>query len=292
MQKRNILKKVLFPHIAVVIILIPACALALIYSMMYLDDTSVLRISSYIFSFYTLIVFCVRIPTIIGWAKSFKKNNKYTKRLSSDVRLRMIITLSGNVIWNFGYSIFQFALGIYHQSAWFYTFATYYFFLAIMRFFLTRHTLRYNPGEKMMTELKMYKTCGWTFLLMNLSLSGMMFYMIQGKGRIRHSVIVTISMAAYTFASFIMAIVNVFRYRKYNSPVFSAAKAISLAAACVSIMTLENTMLSTFATGNMSIYTQRLFMVLTGAAVSLCIVIMAVYMIVTANKKMGCLKSR
>lgn len=288
-MQKNILQKVLFPHIAVVIILIPVCTLALIYSMMYLEDTSVLRISSYVLSFYTLIIFCVRIPSIIDWAKSFKRNNKYTKRISGDVRLRMIITLSGNVIWNFGYSVFQFALGIYHKSAWFYTFATYYFFLAIMRFFLTRHTLRYKPGEQMMTELKMYKTCGWTFLLMNLSLSGMMFYMIQGKGRIRHGVIVTISMAAYTFASFIMAIVNVFRYRKYNSPVFSAAKAISLAAACVSVMTLENTMLSTFATGNMSIYTQRLLMVLTGATVSLGIVIMAVYMIVTANKKMECL---
>jgi hypothetical protein len=77
--------------------------------------------------------------------------------------------------------------------------------------------------------------------------------------------------------------VGLVRYRKYDSPVYSATKAISLAAACVSMLTLESTMLTTFSEGDINI---RLMLGLTGAAISAFIVMMAVYMIVRATKQL------
>lgn len=117
-----------------------------------------------------------------------------------------------------------------------------------------------------------------------------MFYMIYEHRVTRHGEIITITMAAYTFTTLTMAIINVIRYRKFNSPILSAAKAISLAAACVSMLTLENTMLVSFNKGAMPQQTVRLFLALSGGVVSAFIIAMAIYMIVQANRKLKSLE--
>lgn len=283
-------KTLLFPHIAVLILLLPVAIGVMLYGMMTLGDDHPLTIASYVLSAYTLTIWCVRMPAIIRYWKSFKQENRYAKRWLEDVRLRMKVTLTGNVLWNGAYAGLQLGLAIYHDSAWFYSLAAYYFLLALMRFFLMLHTIQHEPGEKMNQEIRHYRTCGWIFLAMNLALSGMMLLMIEENRLMRHHEITTIAMAAYTFTSLTMAIVNVVRYRRYQSPVFSASKAISLAAACVSMLTLENTMLTTFSSQEMTEQTQTLFLAISGGAVSAFIIAMALYMIVKANRKIQSLE--
>lgn len=283
MDWKKIGKALLFPHIAILILLLPPALGLMIYGMVVLGSEHPLSIASYVLAFYTLTIWCVRVPSIIRYWKNFRAENKYAKRWLSDVQLRMKVTLTGNVLWNGAYAALQLGLGIYHKSAWFYSLAAYYFSLAIMRFFLMQHTVRHKPGEKMRQELGHYRACGWIFLLLNLALSGMMLYMIKEDPTTKHHEITSIAMAAYTFTSLTMAIVNVVRYRKYHSPVFSASKAISLAAACVSMLTLESTMLTTFSDQTMTIQSQTLFLGISGGGVSAFIVAMAIYMIVKAN---------
>lgn len=283
MDWKKIGKALLVPHIAILILLLPPALSLMIYGMVVLGSEHPLTIVSYVLAFYTLTIWCVRVPSIIRYWKNFRAENKYAKRWLSDVQLRMKVTLTGNVLWNGAYAALQLGLGIYHKSAWFYSLAAYYFSLAIMRFFLMQHTVRHKPGEKMRQELGHYRACGWIFLLLNLALSGMMLYMIKEDPTTKHHEITSIAMAAYTFTSLTMAIVNVVRYRKYHSPVFSASKAISLAAACVSMLTLESTMLTTFSDQAMTIQSQTLFLAISGGGVSAFIVAMAIYMIVKAN---------
>ena len=73
-------------------------------------------------------------------------------------------------------------------------------------------------------------------------------------------------MAAYTFASLTLAIVNAFRDKRYGSPAYSAAKAISLVSAIVSVLTLENAMLTAFGQDNSELFRQ-IMLGATGAAV-------------------------
>jgi hypothetical protein len=103
--------------------------------------------------------------------------------------------------------------------------------------------------------------------------------------------ITAIAMAAYTFTSLTTAIINVIKYRKYNSPVYSASKTISLAAALVSMLTLESTMLTTFGGDTMTAIEQKWMLGATGGAISVLIVTTAVYMIVVGTKKLKQLKS-
>ena len=288
---KKIGKALLFPHIAVLILLLPIATVTVIYSLINPDSNTIFVYGSYALSAYTLTIWCVRIPNIIRFVKTFRTENKYAQIWFGDTRLRVNVSLLFSTLWNAGYGIFQLVLGIYYSSAWFYSLAGYYICLALMRFFLVRHSVKNHPGEKMREELRKYRTCGWIFLLMNLALSVMMFYMMAKDRAVRHHEITTISMAAYTFLTFIVAIINVIRYRKYESPIFSAAKAISLAAASVSMLTLESTMLVTFSGDGLSVMTRRLFMGISGAAIFVFIIAMAIYMIVQSTKKLKAFKT-
>ena len=143
----------------------------------------------------------------------------------------------------------------------------------------------------MRSELIRYRACGIIFLVMNLALALIIFFMVYWNRTFEHHMITTIAMAAYTFTAFTLAIINVIKFRKYNSPVFSASKAISLAAALVSMLTLESTMLTTFSDGTMTNFDKKMMLGMTGGVISLLIVAMAIYMIVNGTKRLKNLKA-
>lgn len=227
----------------------------------------------------------MRVPDIIRFFAEFKDKNRYISTWRSDVRLRVNITLSANVLWNGAYALLQLDMGIKHGSPWYYSLFAYYASLAFMRFFLVKYTLSNVPGENIKNELKRYRICGIVFLFVNLALSGMMLYMIRENRTVKHSEITVIAMATYTFVSLTFAVINTVKYRKYNSPTLSATKAISLASSCVSMLTLENTMLTAFSKGDGDGIMRILFLSISGGAVSAFIIVLAVYMIIQSNKK-------
>lgn len=286
MNWKKIGNALLFPNTVIMILLIPVSTVLLVGSMVFVGTESPIAYISYVLAAYTLTIWCAKIPNLIRFFKRFKEENKYAQKWLNDTRLRVNVSLYGSLVWNALYAAFQLWLGIFHRTFWFCSLGAYYICLAVMRFFLVKYTGKYTPGEKMQMELIKYRTCGWIFLLMNLALSLIVFFMVYWNRTFQHHMITAIAMAAYTFASFTMAIVNVVKYRKYNSPVFSASKAISFAAACVSMLTLTSTMLTTFNDGTMDPFTQKLMLGCVGIAVSGAVVAMAIYMIVQSTRKL------
>ena len=291
MDPKKIGKALLFPHIAIMILLVPVATVLLVGSMVFIGTESPIAYISYVLAAYTLTVWCFKIPRIIKYFKTFKDENKYARRWQDDVRLRVNVSLYGSLAWNALYGLFQLWLGFYHHTFWFYSLGAYYICLGVMRFFLARHTTRYAPGERMRDELTKYRACGIVFLLMNLALALIVFFMVYWNRTFEHHMITAIALAAYTFTSMTVAIINFVKYRRYNSPVFSAAKAISLAAALVSMLTLESTMLTTFSDGTMTAVEQKWMLGATGGAISVLIIATAVYMIVVGTKKLKLLES-
>jgi len=290
MDWKKIGKALLFPHIAVMMILLPIATLFLVYSMVFVGTESIIAIASYVLAFYTLTAWVLKAPYLIRLFKNFKKENVYARRWQDDDRLRVNVSLYGTLIWNAAYALLQLGMGFWHRTFWFYSLAGYYICLAAMRFFLARYTIKHKPGEKMREELIRYRLCGWIFLAMNLTLSLMVFFMVYWNRTFLHHEITTIALAAYTFTAFTMAIINMVKYRKYNSPVYSASKVISLASACVSMLTLEATMLTTFGDGTMDAITRKIFLGCTGGAISVFVVVMAIYMIKQSSKQLKELK--
>jgi len=291
MEWKRLGKSLLFPHIAIMLLLVPIATVLLVGSMVFIGTQSVIAYISYVLAAYTLTVWCMKIPDGLRFFKTFKEENKYARRWLDDTRLRVNVSLYGSLVLNVLYGIFQLWLGFFHRTFWFYSLGAYYMCLAIMRFFLLIHTSRYGPGEKMYSELIKYRICGWIFLIMNLALTSIVFFMVYWNRTFIHHMITAIAMAAYTFTAFTLAIINILKYKKYNSPVFSASKTISFAAACVSMLTLTSTMLTTFSDGTMGESEQKVILGIVGFAVLFVVVSMAIFMIAQSTKKLKQFKS-
>ncbi len=280
----KIMKKILYPHIALALLLLPISAALLV---IYMGESTLPAIISYVLSAYTLTIWCLRVPSVINYWKRFANENKFLVRWREDVRFRVNLSLFASCSWNTAYAVFQLWLGVYHMALWYFSSAGYYFLLAGMRFFLVRFSRKNEPGERMREELIRYRLCGWVFLLMNLTLAVMVTLNVVGAREVHHHQITTIAMAAYTFTTFTFALINLFRYRKYNSPVFMASKSISLASASVSMLTLTSTMLTVFGEGGgRDILFRRLMLGFLGGGVSALFICMSVYMVVNATKKL------
>ncbi len=282
---KKIRLSILYPHLAVIIILLPISVAFLVYSLIYLGTESMVAIASYLLAFYVLLVICFRLPKIVSFFKRLKSENKYISKWFLDVHLRINASLYGALIWNIAYSIFQLGLGFYHKSLWFYSMFFYYVLLGVMRFSLLKHTRKYKANEEKIVEIKKSIICGWLLLIMNLALALIVFYIVYPNKTFNHHMITTIALATYTFFTFIFAIINAIKYRKYKSPVYSSAKYISLIAGTVSMLTLETTMLTTFGGGENLLFNQ-IILSCTGIAVICFAITMAIIMIVKGNKQL------
>ena len=163
--------------------------------------------------------------------------------------------------------------------------AGYSFLLALMRLLLFRYTRGHGPGEEPVTEWKKYRLCGIFLLPMTLTLAIFLLYFLWQIREFRHHEITTIAMAAYTFSMLSLAIVNAFRYRNSESPVYSAAKSISLASALVSLLTLENAMLTAFGQPEDTMF-RRIMLGISGLGILILLWWIAVHMIRKAGRKL------
>ncbi len=286
---KKIGKAILFPHVALLVCLIPTSTILLVYAFVFAGQTAIISVIAYALSAYTLTAVCFRVPSFIRFVRRLREDNRYWLRWRTDTDWKTNMTLALSMLLNLAYGVFQLSLGLYYHSLWFYAMAVYYGCLTGMRLFLRRYSIKSALGENERAEWKKYRVCGIIMLVMSVALSVIMGIVIVGGRRIEHHALTCIALAAYTFTSFTFAVINMIRYKKYNSPVLSAGKAVSMAAATVSMFTLETAMLTVFGGAESAQFT-NLMLTVTGCVVSLFVVAMAVYMCVRSTKKLQILQ--
>lgn len=282
----KVLIKLIFPPIWVLIIFVPISAAALVYVFMNSLDTHPLAYAAYVFSFYTLSAVtarCIRdIPKRYRAAKRRVYENPIGGRYMTDLKFRTHVSLFGSLGVNLVYVAANVISGVNQHSAWFFILALYYTILAVMRFLLLRFVNRTEIGTNRLGELKRSRLCGIILLLVNITLSfAVLMILYRGKGYDYQGVLIYV-MAAYTFWAEGIAIKNLIKYRRLGSPIMTMAKIISMAAALVSMLSLETAMFSQFGK-DMSESDKQLFVILTGAGVSAIVITMSVYSIVKAT---------
>lgn len=281
---KRILTDILFPHPAVAAALIPAAAALLIYVFVSESAGPVMTYGAYLLSAYALSVACARIPAICAKAKDIKRGNPFISRYAADTKLRVRLSLCGSFVMNAAYALAQLWLGFIHHSLWFYALSGYYALLGVMRYCLLREMNKHELGENRLAEYRLYRLCGFLLVLMNMALSVVVFYIAYQNRGFAYHYIMTLAMAAYTFYSFTMALIHIVQCRRYQSPVMSAVKTVNLAAALVSVLSLETAMLAAFG-GADDAFFRRMMTACTGAAVCAAVLLLAVYMIVRATKE-------
>lgn len=272
----------------VIYLLVPICTVALVFTFIGGYETHPVAYFTYVLSFYTLtavVMRCIKvIPKHYRAAKERVYANPVGERIMTDMKFRTHVSLYGSLTINLLYVAVNIVSGFMYHTAWFFVLAFYYTILAVMRFLLVRFVNRVGISKDRLKELQRSRLCGYILLMINLALSGaVLMILYQNKGYEYHGILIYV-MAAYTFYITTLAIINLVKYRKLGSPVMSMSKIISMAAALVSMLSLETAMFSEFG-AEMSPEDQRLMIALTGAGVSIVVITMSVYSIIKNSKE-------
>lgn len=177
--------------------------------------------------------------------------------------------------------------GILYRSVWFVTLAFYYILLAAMRVSLLHYVRK--TGKSKISEWKRYRLCGIILLFMNIVLTGIVILVIRQNSGFEYPGMLIYVMAMYAFYAAITAVRNVVKFRRYGSPVLSAAKVVNLTAALVSMLSLETAMLTQFGAADDPMFRQ-VMTASTGAGISIIVLGMAVFMIVRSTKQLKHMK--
>ncbi|MGM9681853.1 MAG: hypothetical protein ACI3XR_10170 [Eubacteriales bacterium] len=281
-KMKKICDRLLFPPVWLILLLTPISAgvLVLIFSRGW--DTEPLAYAGYVLSAYTMTVIVARCVTVLpGKVRQVRQrvlDTKYGGRYMTDVVFKTHVTLYASLGLNLLYVVSHFLSGITNRSAWFYILAAYYLILSVMRILLARFVRRVGIGKDLRMEIRRTRLCGAILLTLNLVLSGAVLMMLHQNRSFEYRGYLIYVMAGYTFYVTINAVVNIVKYRKYHSPVLSATKNITLAAALVSMLSLETAMLSRFG-GESTPEFRRLMIALSGAAISVTVIGLSLSMI-------------
>lgn len=285
---KTICKKFLFLPLWLIIILTVISTIALVAVFVNGWDTAPIAYVVYVLSFYTLTVIClVCWKTVPGYYKSIKGkvySNKYANRYLTDAAFKTHVSLYRSLVINLIYVAIKAIFSIVYSTYWFGIFAGYYAIMAVMRFLLVRYVNRNKIGTSRIGELKRSRLCAYILMLVNLTLSGAVLMMVyHGRGFEYQGILIYV-VALYTFYTTTTAIIDIIKYRKYNSPVMSVSKVIKLAAALVSMLFLETAMFARFG-GDSSPEMQQIMIMATGAGISIVVVAMSIYTIVRSTKE-------
>lgn len=288
MDWKRIGKKLLFPPVCliVVLVLLSSAALFMVFYMKW--ETSPIAYIVYVLSFYSLCVltaWCIMV--LPGQCQRIKRaiyetplGYQYMTDGMIRMKLSLYICLTISMLY-VGINLWSWYL---LHSWWYMVLAVYYVIMAVMRFLLVRYIRIQKLGTSLLGEWKRSRTCGYFLLLMNISISATMLMILYQNRGYDYPGVMIYGMALYTFYSTIYAIVALVKYHKLDSPVVSAAKIVSLSAALVSMLNLETAMIVQFGP-NMPEEKRRAFIRFTGIGISVTVVTLAILLIRRANKE-------
>ena len=287
MDWKKLGRKLLFPPVWLMMILIVVSTVVLILIFSKGMEKSIPAYIVYVLAFYTLsvvTVFCAMVlPKQYSSVKQKIYDNPLGNRYMTDRVFRTNISLSVSFVISMlyvGINVWSwYALGSY----WFMVLAVYYVIMAVMRYLLVRYVRIQRIGTSILGEWKRSRICAYILLLLNLSLSGaVLMILYQHRGYDYPGMMIYV-MALYAFYSTTHAIVDIIKYRAMGSPIMSTAKIVSLSAALVSMLNLETAMFARFG-ADMAQQDRNLMIILTGAGVSIVVVTLSVILIVKATK--------
>lgn len=294
---KHILKKIFFlPPPATVLISLPS--FIFVFCVLGMRIEGVAAYVAYGMSAYAMVITITGFTRIIQAVRNGIGNHPIMKKLSehplgsrylTDVAFRTKLSLYQGFFINMLYIVMKMASGIYYRSTWFISLSVYYMLLAAMRFLLLRHVNKKTVGKDMISEWHRYRLCGIVLLFMNQALAGIVVFIVRQNRGYDYPGVLIYAMAAYTFYITIIAAINIVRFRKHKSPILSAAKAINLVAAMVSMLSLTTAMLAQFG-GDEEPYFRQIMTGAVGGGVCVLVLGMAVFMIVRSTKQMKLLQ--
>lgn len=262
-----------------VLLLSVACCIGLVWVFVNGLETWVPAYFLYALSAYCLTALCVNLPAAVCSVTDWLSRHPKLTALLQNNELRFQLELYFEQFINFAYGIFKIASGVLLGSAWIGCDGIYNMAQALIQLF---QILRRKAAKTLLQQWKSYRFCGVLVLLMHLSLTGIVFQMINWNRAEEQGEIMVIATAAFAFYKFISSFLDIARDRKHAHPVDSSVRMLELSQAIFAIFSLQASMFHTFGTGAPW---ENLLNIITGCTVCLLIVSMGVYMIRRGNRE-------
>ena len=180
-----------------------------------------------------------------------------------------------SLAFNAGYALGNCIIGLLNPSWWFITIGAYYCVLAITKFSVLQVKRRASGNYD--TELFARRITGILLVVLSFCIVGVnILSAIKDRGTAFHE-IVMIAIATYTFTKITVSIIGMVKAKHSASPVVKTLRNISLADACVSIYTMQRSMLVSFP--GMEAAEILLLNIFTGTAVWLVILLLGINLI-------------
>ncbi len=233
------------------------------------------------------------VYTIVKLTPTFKsklieifKRHKLTNELLSNYGYRTFMFSIFSFSLNIAYVIFQGIMAFSTLSVWYISITAYYLILSLMKgnIFLSKKKAK-DSDEK---EAKTLRFSGIMFIFLTLALSGLIVLMYKTNMYFEYAGLMIYVIAAYTFFNLSLAIYNIFKAKKQDSLHIENLRNINLAHAVFSILVLQVALFQAFSPESNKGFANAL----TGAGVSIIILLLAILMIIKANKTLKTLKEK
>lgn len=227
----------------------------------------------YVLSFYCLTALCVKIPAAIRWGKQWLARHPRLTALLGNEAWKFTTGLYVEQIVNFGYGIFKIAAGVIVGSAWIGADGIYNLVQSLIQ--LVQILRRRKPGT-IAQQWRSYRVCGGLILLMHLTLTGIVFQMVNWNRAEEHAGVMIFATAAFVFYKIISRFADIARDRKHRHPIDSSVRMLDLSQAIFAVFSLQASMLQAFGDGA---GWEHGLNAVSGCVVCLLVAAMGVYMI-------------
>lgn len=272
-------KKILGLPFPLLLLLSGFCAAGLVRVFTHGLETQLPGYCLYPLSAYCLTVLCVKLPAAVRSGKAWLAGHPQASAFFQNAERKFTRKLYREQIINFAYGSFKIGAGILYGSAWIGCDGIYNLVLALIQLF---QILRRKNAGTLERQWRSYRLCGVLILLMHLSLTGIVFQMVNLNRAQEQGEILVIATAFFAFYKITTSFIRIAKDRKHRHPVDSSVRLLNLAQAIFAIFSLQASMLHTFGTGESW---EQLFNTITGCTVCLLIVSMGIYMIRRGNRE-------
>lgn len=269
-----------------VLLLSIACGVGLVWVFANALEAWVPSYFLYALSAYCLMALCVKLPAAVRRAKGWLSRHPKLAGLLKNEELHFKLGLYFEQLLNFSYGIFKIASGVILGSAWIGCDGIYNMAQALIQLF---QILRRKAAGTLTQQWKSYRLCGVLILLMHLTLTGIVFQMINWNRAEEQGEILVITTAFFAFYKITTSLISIAKDRKHMHPVDSSIRMLNLAQAIFAIFSLQASMFHTFGTGKPW---EHLLNIITGCAVCLLIVSIGIYMICRGNREIKQLQEK
>lgn len=177
------------------------------------------------------------------------------------------------LVLNIAYALGNGVIGFWAHSWWFVTVSAYYAILATTRFCV----LQIKADRNRETEIFARRITGFLLVVLSFCIVGVnVLSALKDRGTAFHEIIM-ITIATYTFVKISIAIIGMAKPNHSAPPTQKTLRNIALADACVSVYTMQRSMLVSFP--GMTAAEIKLFNILTGTAVWIVVLFLGINLI-------------